>query len=109
MKIVILDKLKVGVHIYRVEQQNDYQAVENCCGATDKSTLKVIIDTNPLKPCSLIEEYYIHEVLHTAFNQAGYNKGSHKEFTTTEEELIERLTPVLHQILVDNKIQEEVR
>lgn len=109
MKIVIPGKLKVGVHIYTISTQKDYQEIENYCGSTNKSTLKIIIDINPLKPDSLVGEYFIHELLHAAFNQAGYNQVGNKEFTTTEEEIIGRLTPAIHQILVDNKIQEEVK
>lgn len=107
MKIVIADKLKVGVHIYSVELRNDYQEMENFCGSTSKQLLKIIIDNSPLKSRSLIEEYFVHELVHTMFTQAGYAKPSSTEFTTTEEQLVERLSPVLHQMLCDNKIQEE--
>lgn len=108
MKVIIPDKLKIGVHIYSVELRNDYQEMENFCGSTSKQLLKIIIDNSPLKSHSLIEEYYIHELLHALFTQAGYNKNSSKEFATTEEELVERLTPVLHQILCDNRIQGDI-
>ena len=108
MKVIIPDKLRIGVHTYKVELREDYQEMENFCGSTSKQLLKIIIDNSPLKSRSLIEEYYIHELLHALFTQAGYNKNSSKEFTTTEEELVERLTPVIHQVLCDNKIQGDV-
>lgn len=107
MKIIIPDKVKVGGHTYTVELRNDYQAMGRSSASTLKSTLKMIIDCSSYRPLSIVNENFIHELLHTIFNEIGFYWDVNKEFTTTEENLVERIAPVLFQILCDNKIQND--
>lgn len=106
MKLIIPQRLKVGAHWYTVELKKDYHVMERSSASTQKAPLKMIIDNSEYRPHSIIEENFIHEILHAIFTEIGFHWTTDREFTTTEENLVERLAPVLYQILVDNKIQE---
>ena len=99
--MVIPKKLKVGALCYDVIVDDNYQFSPHC-GVTKRSALKIIIDGT--LPPAIIEETFIHEILHCVFSQAGFIKTSTEKFEISEEELCERLSPILHQILKENKL-----
>jgi len=107
MKVTIPSRLQVGAHLWTVEIRNDYRVIEGCVGATSKPALKIIIDKTGGTPESIVNERFVHELLHAVFVEAGFYQNATTEFTITEEQLIERLTPVVHQILCENKIQSD--
>jgi len=99
--VKIPKKLKVGALYYDVVLDDNYQLSLHC-GVTKRSALKIVID-GTLAP-AIIEETFIHEILHCAFSQAGFIRVSTEKFEISEEELCERLSPILHQILKENKL-----
>jgi len=103
--IKIPKKLKVGAHIYKIIQESRVISLTDMSGLQKKIQLSITLDSH--LPQSIQEEIFIHEVLHSVFSEAGYGDDENTKFKTTEEMLVERLTPVLYQILCDNLLQEE--
>ena len=106
MKLKLNDTVKIGVHWYSIEPAQNYSilnAEEGACLLKDK--LKILYDPNA--PLSVIMERIIHEYIHGWCTEAGFPDDPKEKFETSEEKIATRLTPVIHQFLLDNLIQEE--
>jgi len=90
--------LKVGAGIYDIEYDATIRD-DNKVGVTYPSRRLIRIDPNV--PRVNQEETFIHEMLHTCCVYAGINYSE----TLTEEEFISRISPILHTVLTENRIQ----
>lgn len=94
----MVDSLKVGGFTYEVEvvDTHDPRKTADNDGVTLHANLLILIDRE-LAP-DRREETLAHETLHCALNFAGFGE----EISCTQEELVTRLSPVLHMIRKDN-------
>lgn len=97
-------KLKIGGHIFSVEfsKSNDTERRKNNWGVTFLEEKRILIDKE--LPQSQKEETFIHEILHCCFHQASLNYDIDNEVKLTEEQIVCRLSNVLHQVLKDNNL-----
>lgn len=109
VKLNIPDKIKVGAHWYTIVFDKGFTINRNYSGESNFRTLTITLDNSEVRPKSVIEENFVHEMLHAMLTNAGFYKPSDVSMDITEEELVERLTPILYQVLVDNVLQKEVK
>ena len=107
MKLNIPERIKIGAHWYSVSYDSTLSIKYNFAGTTNFPTLQITLDNADEKPRSVLEETFVHEILHTAMIHSGFYKSETEPFQISEEELIGRLAPILYQILVDNVLQKE--
>ncbi|POD46273.1 ImmA/IrrE family metallo-endopeptidase [Pseudomonas syringae pv. syringae] len=91
---MIPNKVKVAgieYEIYQVEEIDDDPGNMGSC-IYQKSFIKLKESMSEHKK----EQTFIHEVLHACFNEAGFQK--------QDEDMVNRLGIVLHQVLKDNKL-----
>lgn len=100
MKINIPKTLKAGAYEYAVSIRPAYDLAkgQDRCGVTSHMTQEIIIDGN-MHPDQQINTF-VHEMMHVACYVAGFGH----EIDVNQEELVMRLTPVMHQMFRDNKI-----
>lgn len=90
----MLNKVKIGNLIYNVY----YQSLEGDIGTCDPDSLTIRIDCS--LPESRARETLLHEILHACCDFAGLND----DHTYSEEEIISRLSPILHSVLSENDL-----
>lgn len=93
-------KLKIGGIIYSVIESKPYDVAkgnENW-GKTDFSTLKIMIDKD--LPPQRKEDAFLHEILHACIHTVGL----HRQLEDKEEDFVTRLSPIIYQVLKDNRL-----
>lgn len=80
-----------GVH-YSVEEQENLINIEEAWGRIDFFNSNIRVDKSLSDDRK--EQSFIHEVVHAIFLEAGYKE--------QEEDMINRVSIVLHQVLKDN-------
>lgn len=97
-------KIKVGSHNYDVvmTKSNDGERGVSNWGKADRLHGRILIDKDICK--AQLEETFIHETLHCLMAECkvGYELDNEKKLT--EEDVVNRLAPVLCNFLNDNKI-----
>lgn len=93
-------KLKVGGQIYDVSsvKSSDEKKQHNNWGKTNHGTQKIYLDRE--LPQTLLEEVFLHELLHAATNHCGLNM----ELGDKEEDFVNRMSTTLYMILKDNRL-----
>lgn len=95
----MVDEIKVGGITYNVRITEDIQGFLYGSCSDDRS--EILISTHPSK--SKQEQTLIHELVHAIFNEAGLtDEAEDGELYIAEEELVNRIGIVLHQVLTDN-------
>lgn len=85
-----MKKVKVaGVH-YDIQLLED----DENCGTCSYDSLVIRVD--PRLKAEKREQVFVHELTHAIFYEAGYHEQN--------EEMIDRLSKVIYQVLKDNKI-----
>lgn len=84
--------VKIAGIIYKVEEVEDLAAIQGIIGRLLED--KAIISLEKSLSKERKEQVFVHEVLHGIFREAGYN--------SQDEDLINRVAIVLHQVLKDN-------
>lgn len=89
---MIPKKVKVGGMEYTVEEKEfvEIDGDKNYLGKVNYVTTQIEVLDNVRK-----EETFVHELLHAIFFEAGYQE--------QEEEMIDRVSKVLYQVLKDNQ------
>ncbi len=97
-------KLKVGAHTYEVKltKPKDNERRRSNWGITFIEEKRILIDKE--LPQSQIEETFLHEILHCCVHQARINYDIDDKKELTEEQIIDRLTPHLHEVLKNNNL-----
>ncbi len=93
--------IKSGPHTYNVihsETRDETKGSQNL-GKTHRAQLKIWLDKT--LPRTRLEETFIHELFHVAWDQAGFND---KVTDLTEEEMVNRLSTQFYALMVDNKM-----
>lgn len=86
----IPSKIKVAGVEYTVEELTDDPESIGLCLYDS-----LIIKVDPRLKMQKKQQVFIHELLHACFHEAGY--------VEQDEDMINRVGKVLHQVLVDNK------
>lgn len=84
--------VKIAGIIYKVEEVEDLAAIQGIIGRLLED--KAIISLEKSLSKERKEQVFVHEVLHGIFREAG--------FDSQDEDLINRVAIVLHQVLKDN-------
>lgn len=94
----IPEKVKIGAHLYFVEQEIDpSNDDDNCFGCSSFKKLKIVI--NPSYAKSQQEETFFHEVLHCIDNALGYATK-----TAEEEQRVQSTAHLFYEFLKDNNL-----
>ncbi|WP_425203994.1 ImmA/IrrE family metallo-endopeptidase [Priestia megaterium] len=88
----IPDYIKVAGITYKVQEVDGILEKFNILGQINYH--KGIIELDTELPLDRKEQTFIHEVLHAVFKEAGYDE--------QDEEMIDRVSMVLYQVLKDN-------
>lgn len=88
----IPDYIKVAGINYKVQEVDGILEKFNILGQINYH--KGIIELDSELPLDRKEQTFIHEVLHATFKEAGYDE--------QDEEMIDRVSMVLYQVLKDN-------
>ena len=97
-------KLKVGASIFSIEltkSKNDERGSGNW-GITFLEKRRILLDKE--LPQIQLEETLLHEILHICFHQSRLNYDFDNKVQLSEEQVVNRIIPILHQIFKDNKI-----
>ena len=86
-----MDKVKIGGIVYPIEIVNDFQGETGDWGQTNFKKSKITIDSNLDK--QRLNQTLVQEIVHCIFEEAGLEQ---------EEDKVNRLGIVLHQVLKDN-------
>ena len=86
-----MDDVKVGGIVYPIEIKEDFTGETGDWGQTNFKKSKITIDSNLDK--QRLNQTLVHEIVHCIFEEAGLEQ---------EEDKINRLGIVLHQVLTDN-------
>ena len=86
-----MDKVKIGGIVYPIEIVNDFTGETGDWGQTNFKKSKITIDSNLDK--QRLNQTLVHEIVHCIFEEAGLEQ---------EEDTINRLGIVFHQVLTDN-------
>ena len=98
-------KLKIGNHSYSVvfSRPRDADKGSGNWGACDHSNQKIYIDK--LLPKTLLEEVFIHEMLHAVMHEVKLNYDfDSEEKKVSEEDVVNRVAPALLKALRDNNL-----
>ena len=86
-----MDKVKIGGIVYPIEIVNDFTGETGDWGQTNFKKSKITIDSNLDK--QRLNQTLVHEIIHGLFFEAGIED---------DEDTVNRLGIVLHQVLTDN-------
>ena len=86
-----MNDVKVGGIVYPIEIKDDFTGDTGDWGQTNFKKSKITIDSNLDK--QRLNQTLVHEIVHCIFEEAGLEQ---------EEDKINRLGIVLHQVLTDN-------
>ena len=86
-----MNDVKVGGIVYPIEIVNDFTGETGDWGQTNFKKTTITLDSNMSKQRT--EQTLVHEIVHCIFEEAGLEQ---------EEDKINRLGIVLHQVLTDN-------
>jgi hypothetical protein len=89
---MIPNEIKIAGIIYQVEEEKDIEYKYDALGKILYTKGIIILDEELSKERK--EQVFIHEVLHGVFFEAGFEE--------QDEDMINRVAIVLHQVLVDN-------
>ena len=94
-------KIKVGGHQFyvKISKTRDHAKGENW-GKTIYASCTMYVDGELVK--TKLEETFIHELLHIAFDHSGLNV-KYKD-SQEEEDIVNRLANAFYMIIKDNKI-----
>lgn len=95
-------KLRIGGLDWKVEYSNHIANEGQCYGSNHAKTQSIFLDPDTTQ--QHIEEVLLHEVLHAVFWRTGLWE-RFKNSQITEEEVIAALSPCLHQVLKENKLE----
>jgi len=85
-------KIKIGGVYYTVEEQENLINIDDAWGRVDYFNSHIRVDKSLSHDRK--EQSLIHEVLHAIFLESGYKE--------QDEDMINRVSIVLHQVLKDN-------
>lgn len=102
-------QIKVGGHIYKVQfkRPNDNEKGSSNWGRTFLNNKQIFIDNDI--PLSQMEETFLHEILHCCFHEVGLNADIYDKVSLTEEQIINRVSGCLYQVLKDNRLLKETK
>lgn len=86
-----MDKVKIGGIVYPIEIKDDLVGHTGNWGETNLKKTTIALDSNMSKQRT--EQTLIHEIVHCIFEEAGLEQ---------DEDKVNRLGIVLHQVLTDN-------
>ena len=86
-----MKEVKIGGIVYPIEIANDFTGETGDWGQTNFKKSKITIDSNLDK--QRLNQTLVHEIAHCIFEEAGLEQ---------EEDKVNRLGIVLHQVLTDN-------
>ena len=86
-----MDDVKVGGIVYPIEIKDDLAGHTENWGETNLKKTTIALDSNMSKQRT--EQTLVHEIVHCIFEEAGLEQ---------EEDKVNRLGIVLHQVLTDN-------
>ena len=86
-----MNDVKVGGIVYPIEIKDDFTGDTGDWGQTNFKKTTITIDSNMSK--QRLNQTLVHEIVHCIFEEAGLEQ---------EEDKINRLGIVLHQVLTDN-------
>lgn len=87
-----MEQVKIGGITYEIEKVNDLAVKDDVIGRIKYYEGKIEIEKVLQK--DVADQTLVHEILHGCFKEAGYDE--------QEEEVIDRVGKVLHQVLTDN-------
>ena len=97
-------RLKVGAHTYTVELTKAKDAVRHRdnWGKAMIEEKRILLDRE--LPESQLEETFFHELLHVCMHASGIGYDIYDKVQLTEEQVVTRLAPWVHHVLIDNGI-----
>jgi Zn-dependent peptidase ImmA (M78 family) len=104
MKIIIPKTVKVSGHTYSVDlrKTNDKEKRREYWGTTYLATKEILIDSETAKTQQ--ENTFFHELLHACFHECGLDHDIDEKAQLTEEQIVNRLSKILYQVLADNTL-----
>lgn len=100
-KYNIKETIKILGLTWKTEINSDIAREGQCYGSTHHTSQKFFFD--PDQTDEHMEQTLLHEILHAIWWQTGLNQ-TFKDQKTVEEQVISSITPLLHQVLKENKL-----
>lgn len=91
---MVPEKVKVAGIEYRVEEIRDLMSDNSIYGQVNYHNNKIVIDDS--MESQRKEVVFVHEMFHAILFEAGYDE--------QDEEMVRRVSNVLHQVLKDNNL-----
>lgn len=102
MKLRIPKELKIGGFYWKVEESLEVGIEGNCYGSLHYTTQTIYLD--PRTTLQKKQQAFIHEVLHAIWWQTSLSKTK----TLIEEEIIQAVSHMLYQVLLENDLIDNV-